>query len=710
MAIQWVGRDIVCLSTDTKPTNVPVNTKAFETNTGATYRFNGTAWIVESGGGGGGGGFSAGGAIFKSGTGSQTVFTIAHGLTSTPDVYFALPTNTAARGDISYSVDATNITLTYPIAPASGTNNLSYVWGAGYTNVALSTFTASSATTLTNKTIDFDTNTLTNNQQPYTFLIYPFGALNFKVRSGATGKTVYTSNNPTTADALGALEYCRDQLAAVSPGGLVVLTAGYYPLSATFTLTGGTHQLQKYKGPGDGTSSGPLAQIRALGDFPAITLNGATNPINGVGLDGLYLSHNTAGYTSGLIRILDGAVENTLRNLAFYDFGRNAGDAIKIEILNTTSVKAQYQNRILNCTVRGMDNFISVNNQAVAATHGTFMSTIDISNCNVWNSKRILNMAGASGAQVLDMHFHRVNFQYSAANAVAAGQGIFNYDSAVSCWLHRHSFCEVWDITGPGINYANLGNTTELELTNCAPTSRLGGSGLSVAKPKILIVDSYRWRQPIPEQYGELFGSYTSGASVHGTGLLFGTSLVGTAVQASDAKGLYVTQATGTTADTSVGFKKGPGMYRRDQNPYLRCVGGVNNTSVGRLYFGWHSLGTILGSDTPLATTDSGFLIGFRGTTDTTYKIFHNNGGGGAMTVLDTGVALSTSVDQILTLTADTAAYTWSINDSTPVSVSTGTLPSTTAALMFHWIVQNNTTTSVTGSFRNVCMKLRASV
>jgi hypothetical protein len=153
MAIQWVGRDIVCLSTDTKPTNVPVNTKAFETNTGATYRFNGSAWIIESGGGGGGGGFSAGGAIFKSGNGTTTVFTIAHGLTSTPDVYFALPTNTAARGDISYSVDATNITLTYPIAPASGTNNLSYVWGAGYTNVALSTFTASSATTLTNKSI-----------------------------------------------------------------------------------------------------------------------------------------------------------------------------------------------------------------------------------------------------------------------------------------------------------------------------------------------------------------------------------------------------------------------------------------------------------------------------------------------------------------------------------------------------------------------------
>jgi parallel beta-helix repeat protein len=196
MAIQWVGRDIVCLSTDTKPTNVPVNTKAFETNTGVTYRFNGTAWIVESGGGGGGGGFSAGGAIFKSGTGSQTVFTIAHGLTSTPDVYFALPTNTAARGDISYSVDATNITLTYPIAPASGTNNLSYVWGAGYTNVALSTFTASSATTLSNKTIDAANNTL---KIPYDFeyVVYQSAGTTY-VREVLTGDIKLSNTDPST--------------------------------------------------------------------------------------------------------------------------------------------------------------------------------------------------------------------------------------------------------------------------------------------------------------------------------------------------------------------------------------------------------------------------------------------------------------------------------------------------------------------------------
>ena len=68
-------------------------------------------------------------------------------------MFFALPLNEASRGIISYSVDATNINMTYPIAPASGGGNLSYVWGAGYIGGAVPSLTPSSATTFTQKTI-----------------------------------------------------------------------------------------------------------------------------------------------------------------------------------------------------------------------------------------------------------------------------------------------------------------------------------------------------------------------------------------------------------------------------------------------------------------------------------------------------------------------------------------------------------------------------
>jgi hypothetical protein len=208
MTIQWISGDtFTCVSTDTKPTLVPTDTKAIETNTDDVYRFNGTSWVLfsandktetltnksisgatntlsaipvnslsnfsiaspltnqiiqynganwvnaTSSGGGSGGGFSAGGSITRSGDAVTSTFTIAHGLATPPDVYFAFPLNEAARGSITYSVDATNIILTYPVPPAEGTNNLSYVWAAGYVSAAVVALSAVSTTTLTNKSI-----------------------------------------------------------------------------------------------------------------------------------------------------------------------------------------------------------------------------------------------------------------------------------------------------------------------------------------------------------------------------------------------------------------------------------------------------------------------------------------------------------------------------------------------------------------------------
>ena len=53
MVIQWIpGDTFTCLSTDTKPTLVPANAKAIETDTDNTYKFNGTSWVLFSGAGG----------------------------------------------------------------------------------------------------------------------------------------------------------------------------------------------------------------------------------------------------------------------------------------------------------------------------------------------------------------------------------------------------------------------------------------------------------------------------------------------------------------------------------------------------------------------------------------------------------------------------------------------------------------------------------
>lgn len=265
----------------------------------------------------------------------------------------------------------------------------------------------------------------------------------------------------------------------------------------------------------------------------------------------------------------------------------------------------------------------------------------------------------------------------------------------------------IWDITTPNINYANIGTSTLfLNLIGCNPTKRLGGSGLAANRSLIYTSDVESWREPVPEMKGEIIGAFS--VTPLGDGLLHGTAFVGSATQRQDAKGVYLEQATGTTANTSVGYRKGPAMFRRDQNPILRLVGANSHNSAARLYFGWAVHSPLLGSDTPLGTADTGFLIGYRGGTDTNYKIFHNNGGGGAMTVLDTGVAISTSFDTILTLYGDASSFKWSINDSTPVTVSAGTIPGATIGMVFHCIAQNNSTTSINNNMRTIGLKLRA--
>jgi len=70
----------------------------------------------------------ASGTATFSGDGSTTTFTIAHGLSAAPTSFYVTPTSADAAGSFYLTADATNITITYSIAPPSGTNNLTYNW------------------------------------------------------------------------------------------------------------------------------------------------------------------------------------------------------------------------------------------------------------------------------------------------------------------------------------------------------------------------------------------------------------------------------------------------------------------------------------------------------------------------------------------------------------------------------------------------------
>ena len=116
---------------------------------------SGTVVDLESAGtgGGGGGGMAAGGMIQKSGDATTTVFNIPHGLSPTPELYWAEPASDDALGNYKTTITSTNIVVTYAVPPPAGTNNLTFHWAAGYINAASGGLTPSSTTTFTNKSI-----------------------------------------------------------------------------------------------------------------------------------------------------------------------------------------------------------------------------------------------------------------------------------------------------------------------------------------------------------------------------------------------------------------------------------------------------------------------------------------------------------------------------------------------------------------------------
>jgi hypothetical protein len=135
MVVRYIGdAQWTALDADTKPTNAAVADTLTTTNTQRRFIHQGAGVWVEiglGGGGGGGGGLSAGGQISFNGNAVQTVFNIPHGLGSTPAFISVEPASADAFGSFTRTKDATNVIITYQIAPPSGFGNVTFQWGAG---------------------------------------------------------------------------------------------------------------------------------------------------------------------------------------------------------------------------------------------------------------------------------------------------------------------------------------------------------------------------------------------------------------------------------------------------------------------------------------------------------------------------------------------------------------------------------------------------
>lgn len=73
------------------------------------------------------------GISIQSGVLNKTVFTIPHGLYTTPSIYNVSPLSSATFASRTVTIDANNIIITYDTAPAAGTNNLKWYYYAKLT-------------------------------------------------------------------------------------------------------------------------------------------------------------------------------------------------------------------------------------------------------------------------------------------------------------------------------------------------------------------------------------------------------------------------------------------------------------------------------------------------------------------------------------------------------------------------------------------------
>jgi hypothetical protein len=221
------------LSTDTKPlaTDTAINATFGELDTGDQYINTGTAWVLQVGAGGG---LSAGGQISFNGTAVQTVFNIPHGLSQTPDFISVQPASADAFGSFTRTKDATNIVITYQIPPPLGSSNVTFQWGAGFVSEDIAIgLSSSSTTTFTNKTIDFDLNTI---KLPFCSVVVYKAGTTYKAKNMVTGDTLATTSTTDASTVINAAINNIPGAAARGYGGIVFISAGDYDCKTLIDL------------------------------------------------------------------------------------------------------------------------------------------------------------------------------------------------------------------------------------------------------------------------------------------------------------------------------------------------------------------------------------------------------------------------------------------------------------------------------------------
>lgn len=659
MAIQWMAGDaFTCLSTDTKPTLVPAQTKAIETDTDDTYKFNGTSWALVSGAGGGGG-LSAGGQISFSGNASQTVFNIPHGLSQTPDFISVEPASTDAFGSFTSTKTSSNIVITYQIPPPLGSSNVTFQWGAGDVNAATGGLTATSTTTLTGKTLNFSDNTFPNLATPAYYTVYKQTADSIvKCRNNISGivesssatqevpiqyaidnglrKSIYigpgTYNFSAGFTGLIFPQSWSETRITLDPGAELKVPQGYAGSCLAITQNCGLLKIRGGKWSEQGTPANLWTCFKFVSDAPTGTRAG----INSCTIGECYVR-----FPKIVIELLSSTSDGWINSCTFHD------------IFADRFQQAVFFNQSF---AKGPDNGMALNQfvNCIFQCHDSApISTFGIRNiCGAANS--FVNVA------VWDMPVAG-----TSSNITVEGTGTIIVGGKMTTR-----------------NFVDLGKDTEIfEFEN----------GIKLGKSNF-------------GQNRGLMGAVTQPwATVQGTGIT-GDGLLSNATNITEtgtvtdnavyADGHYRRYTTGSVANDNAGYRfHTMPITFRGWMPYYETKFRISATSNVRLWVGWQSGNTEPTGDNAFGTgvLTSAIGVGFR-TTDTNFQLFRNNGGAATTYTDSFAIAKNTAIHTVRILGNDTAGNWQVYLDDASITTSSNVPAQTTGLYPFMHIETTDTT------------------
>ena len=629
--------------------------------------------------------------IIDSGTlvanGNTAIYNIPHGMTPAPDFANVDAASNDARGDFKFTIDSTNIVVTYTSATPAGTNNISLSWFAGYINVASAGFTPTSVDVLENKTIDRLLNTIKNVAITASYTILKDVSTYYAINN-RTGAIVSSGTTDASVQINAAINDIPTSNTHI--GNRIFIAAAQYECKTTITIDTDVHAVELVgEGPGTFLNFSPAGALTNGIDiritFPALRdmrIRGNANVTNLVkaGSSGTSIYHDSGDMSRV---IFDGTNVATILELPGDDPTITSGQ-IGLLISGTASTDAHYFWRIHECDFRALDIGIKCLDYNSTSTHQTNnVFRMCETGILIHSGQHNISNIWCQGAPTVGLYGIRFT---TGATGVPAIQHLVN----IQCELMKTGAIGVLNETGANVRISNVFNSGNgISYVNKYFTEVHGGS--------IDYEKEFLWLPTQGSASGGANGRYVGSIRGHcGAGVAdgilqgnvvdFGPTI--TSIATVDGATRYL--STGSTVNTLCGMTYTKDNILRSANPEVICRIYNNTTTAERIFIGLTQLHTAPTSASDFLNARNGVGLWIDTAVSTDWKVMHNDGAGAStVAALSTPTAISNASNSIVRITTDDSNSSFVVRlNGVETTVNTN-IPATGVDLGFMVYIEN---------------------